>query len=406
MESAVLESSAQQPETMTQPVSAAIAPLTTAFYRTAMDRIRQQAAAANLDGMLLLDSNNLTYATGFFHRANERPMGVYIPVAGEPVLLMPHLEKENAEANWIQDIRTYPEFPGHVHPVLWMLREIGTPRVGVDTLEGRLLRDASAEFPGLELSDIVTRQRFVKTPEELALVRAAAGYADACLDHMRRHIAEIVAGGGTEIDIMHAGVGAAAAKLKSELGQAFDGTELSVGGSVHSGPRGALPHGQTTARRPQPGDTIIAGIGATVGGYHAESGATFVYGEPVRDTLKCLKAAAAADAAGIAALKPGARCEDVNIAALAEIEAAGFGAFIRHRIGHGMGVQGHEGPWLAPGDRTLVAEGMVFSNEPGIYRPEIDGYRTINTMIVGADGVEVPSRFQSNFDIEQRIITP
>ena len=69
-----------------------------------------------------------------------------------------------------------------------------------------------------------------------------------------------------------------------------------------------------------------------------------------------------------------------------------------------MGVQGHEGPWLAPGDETVVAEGMVFSNEPGIYRPGIDGYRTINTMIVGAGGVEVPSRFQSSFGIEKRIL--
>jgi Xaa-Pro dipeptidase len=387
-----------------QPMAAAIAPLTEAFYRTTMDRTRAKAAAAGLDGLLLLDSNNLTYATGFFHRANERPMAVYIPVDGDPVLLMPHLEKENAEANWIRDIRTYPEYPGHVHPVLWMLRETDAQHIGIDQIDGRLFREVSAEFPGLEFSDAVTRLRFVKTPEELALVRAAALYADACLDHMRRHIADIVAGGGTEIDIMQAGVGAASAKLKRELGPAFDGTELQVAGSVHSGPRGALPHGQTTARRPQPGDTIIAGIGATVGGYHAESGATFVYGEPVRDTMACLKAAAAADAAGIAALRPGARCEDVNIAALAEIEAAGFGAFIRHRIGHGMGVQGHEGPWLAPGDPTIVAEGMVFSNEPGIYRPDIDGYRTISTMIVGPEGVEVPSRFQADFTIEQRII--
>jgi Xaa-Pro aminopeptidase len=69
-----------------------------------------------------------------------------------------------------------------------------------------------------------------------------------------------------------------------------------------------------------------------------------------------------------------------------------------------MGIEGHEAPWLAPGDSTIVAEGMVFSNEPGIYRPGVDGYRTINTMIVSPHGVEVPSRFQSRFGIEQRIL--
>ena len=331
-------------------------------------------------------------------------MGLYVPVDSEPVLLVPHLEKENAENHWISDVRTYPEFPGHVHPVLWMLRETGASRIAVDTLEARLFREASAIFPLLELSPVIEDLRFVKQAEELALVRLAASYADACLEHMRARIADIVLTGGTEIDILHAGVTAALEKMKREIGEVFDGTELAVVGSVHSGPRGALPHGQTTTRRPVPGDTIIAGIGATVGGYHAESGATFVLEPASADTLRCLEAAAASDAAAIAALRPGITCQEVNTAALAPLQRAGLGEFIRHRIGHGMGVQGHEGPWLAPGDATVVAEGMVFSNEPGIYRPGIDGYRTINTMIVGAGGVEVPSRFQSSFGIEQRIL--
>jgi Xaa-Pro aminopeptidase len=69
-----------------------------------------------------------------------------------------------------------------------------------------------------------------------------------------------------------------------------------------------------------------------------------------------------------------------------------------------MGVQGHEAPWLAPGDTTPVAYGMVFSNEPGIYRPGIDGYRTINTMIVTEGGVEIPSRFQAEHPLQARVI--
>jgi Xaa-Pro dipeptidase len=384
--------------------AAAIGPLTPLFYRGVLDRIREKTEAAGCEGFLVLDSHNLIYASGFFHRANERPMGLYVPVDGEPVLLVPHLEKENAEASWISDVRTYPEFPGVVHPVLWMLHETGARRIAVDTLEARIFREASAMFPLLALSLVIEALRFVKQPEELVLVRLAAGYADSCLEHMRAHITNIVSGGGTEVDILHAGVHAALEKMKREIGDAFDGTEMAVVGSVHSGPRGALPHGHTMTRRPASGDTIIAGIGATVGGYHAESGATFVFGPPSADTLKCLQAAAACDAAAVAALRPGIACHDVNTAALAELQRAGLGQFIRHRIGHGMGVQGHEGPWLAPGDTTVVAEGMVFSNEPGIYRPGIDGYRTINTMIVGAGGVEVPSRFQSSFSIEQRIL--
>jgi Xaa-Pro aminopeptidase len=149
---------------------------------------------------------------------------------------------------------------------------------------------------------------------------------------------------------------------------------------------------------------MIAGIGASVGGYHAESGITLILGEPTADQRHCLTAAAAANDAAVAALRPGTPCRAVNDAALAELRAAGLGDAIRHRIGHAMGVQGHEGPWLAPGDDTPVAVGMVFSNEPGIYRPGIDGYRTINTMIVTETGVEVPSTFQARHPLDARVV--
>jgi Xaa-Pro aminopeptidase len=106
----------------------------------------------------------------------------------------------------------------------------------------------------------------------------------------------------------------------------------------------------------------------------------------------------------VAASRPGATCEAVDRAARDELRAAGLGPAIRHRIGHGMGLEGHEAPWLAPHDATPLAAGMVFSNEPGIYRPGVDGYRTINTMIVTEAGCEVPSRFQSDVPAERRVI--
>jgi Xaa-Pro aminopeptidase len=94
----------------------------------------------------------------------------------------------------------------------------------------------------------------------------------------------------------------------------------------------------------------------------------------------------------------------VNEAALGVLRAYGYGDAIRHRIGHGMGLDGHESPWLAPGDRTVVRPGMVFSNEPGIYRPGRDGYRTITTMIVTEAGARVPNRFLAQHPPEARVI--
>ncbi len=382
------------------------APLGPAFYRRIQDRLRGRLQADGHDGLLMLATGNVVYATGFFHSANERPIGAYIPVEGEPVLFVPFLEKENAEANWITDVRTYEEFPGVVHPILWMIRACGARRLAVDTIPARLLAPAQEAVERLAITDLVEQQRFVKEPEELALIRAAARYADLCLEAIRDGTSAIVRDGGTELDILSHGVRVASSALARDHGQAFAHTRMHVVGTVHTGPRGALPHGKTIARRPSPGETMIAGIGASLGGYHAESGATFVFGEPSADQRRCLTAMQASNDAAIAALKPRARCDTVNEAALEPIRSAGLADAIRHRIGHGMGIEGHEAPWLAPGDETRIAPGMVFSNEPGIYRPGIDGYRTINSMIVLADSVEVPSRFLSDNPWDRRVITP
>lgn len=379
-------------------------PLSEQFYRRVVARIREETRRIDAQAMLLLDTFNVVYASGFFHSPNERPVGLLIPVEGAPRLLVPLLEKENAEGNWIGDVRTYDEFPGFDHPVLWMIRGSGVRRLAVDTLEARLFAAASPLVDALLLSDAVERLRFVKDEEELALVRAAARYADLVLEAVLAESGAIIRRGGTELDILAAGLSHAQGAMRRELGPGFGHTKCGIVGTVHSGARAALPHGKTLARTPLTGETLIAGIGASVGGYHAESGATFVVGAISAHQRHCLEAAAASDRAGCEALAPGASCTAVNEAALVPIHEAGLGAFLRHRIGHGMGVQGHEAPWLAPGDTTLVAPRMVFSNEPGIYRPGVDGYRTISTMIVTEDGLEVPSRFQAAHPIDARVV--
>ena len=106
----------------------------------------------------------------------------------------------------------------------------------------------------------------------------------------------------------------------------------------------------------------------------------------------------------IGALSEGLSGARVNELALGVLRDSGFGDTIRHRIGHGMGVEGHEAPWLAPGDDTPAREGMVFSCEPGVYRPEVDGWRTIETLIVGPGSVHVASTFQSDHFIEDRVL--
>lgn len=385
-------------------VSAGLAPLSPDWHARARDRLRARAEAAGLGGLLLLRVSNLAYATGLFLSANERPMGLWLPVAGDPILFMPELERENAETCGIADMRLYDEFPGLTPPVLWMLDEIGPCALSVDALDARLLDAAHARTTRLDLHDHAMSERWVKTPEELALTREAAKFADAFLHRLHSAGGDIIAQGGTEQDLMADAMAHARGALFAAHRAAFAGTPMGITASVHSGPRAALPHGAVLARVPQAGETLIAGIGASLGGYHAESGATFILGDPSPDQARIMVAMAACNDAGVSAARPGAACDAVDRAARIALREAGLAPAIRHRIGHGMGLEGHEAPWLAPGDDTPITAGMVFSNEPGVYRPGLDGYRTINTMIVTETGCEVPSRFQSDCPPEDRVI--
>jgi len=381
-----------------------LAPLGAPFREQVRQTLRQRAADRGLDGILMLSPANVFYACGFHFSVNERPIGLYVPVDGEPTLFVPLLELENAEPVQGVKLGVYEEFPGLVHPVVWMVCQSKAARIAIDVLDARQIAPLNTLVEQLVLEDLVAPSRFIKTPEELELTRVAATYADMVLERLLSEGGNIISQGGTELDLMADSTDFARAALKRDYGLAFAGTKLAISASVHSGPRAALPHGSTSNRQPQFGETLISGIGCSLGGYHAESGITLIVGEMNAEHRRVMQAMQQCNDAAVDALKPGARCQDVNDAALDALKAADLGDAIRHRIGHGMGVEGHEAPWLAPGDMTEVAPNMVFSNEPGVYRPGRDGYRTINTMLVHADHVEIPSRFQADHPIDQRVI--
>ncbi len=380
-------------------------PLPPSFHAMLRDRLRARAAAAGLDGLLLLAPGNVAYASGWLFSVNERPMGLWVPVDGEATLFVPHLELENALGVAGVAVSTYEEFPGLIPPALWMIAQTGARSLAVDALEAKYLAAAQGLLTKLDLTDHCLPERSVKHAPEVALIREAARFAEMVLERLLEQAGDMIAQGATELDLMADCTGHARLALAATHGQAFAGTKMGITASVHSGPRGALPHGTVLARVPQKGEPIIAGIGCSLGGYHAESGVTLVYGEPTADQRRVMQAMADANAATIQALAQHQTCTRVNDAALAPIRAAGFGAAIRHRIGHGMGVEGHEAPWLSPGDDTLTGPGMVFSCEPGIYRPGLDGWRCIETLIVTDTGVETPSRFQSTHPFDARVIS-
>ena len=375
------------------------------FYRRKVVGVQAALEERNLDGLIVFNHHQIYYLVGFFHTPTERPIVLFVPRQGDPILLVPKLEENYVhEGAWAPDVEVYWEFPGVVHPVDWFCerlaaRGFGAGRLGFEgslavATQARLARQMPA-VEWVEAGDIIAGLRLCKDPEEIALHRKAAFYSDWMVEQG----VQLVRSGvhPSEIDLERHMAGQVIDKMQNELDTVVVVSML-AGALVNSGPRSAFPHGLPSLRRPGPGDNLILSVGCAVGGYFAESERTFILGEPTAEQRHRYEAARNAQEIGFQALRPGARCCDANRVCLASIRDAGLGQFIMHRQGHGIGIQNHEAPWIEDGDPTVLRPGMVVSCEPGIYCPGQGGYRVSDTVLITADGPERLTQFPRSLD--------
>ncbi len=370
------------------------------FYRRKIAQAQAFLQRRALDGLLLLNHHQIYYLVGFFHYPTERPIALFVPPRGEPTLFVPKLEESYVhEGAWAPDVQVYFEFPGTVHPLDWMAQQLhargfGSKRIGFEasiSLSAReQLLKALPSASWVDASDIVSGMRLVKDLEEIALIRKAASYSDWMLSEGVRMVKS-----GTrysEIEIEQAMVSGVITKMQRELDPVVAVPGL-AGALVCSGPRSAFPHGLPTSRRIAPGENLILSVACFVGGYFAESERTFILGDPTPEQRHRYETDRLAQEIGCQELKPGARCGDVNKKCLDSIRAAGLGAFILHRQGHGIGIQNHEPPWIEDGDNTILWPGMLVSCEPGIYCVGQGGYRISDSMLVTDNAPERLTQF-------------
>jgi len=378
-------------------------PLSKKFYEQTRQNLLNLIDKKNLDGFLITNPANTYYFTGFFYVTNERPSGFYLSKKNKSKLFIPLLEKENAENVNIDNVCIYEEFPGKINPYSFMAENIEERNIGTDIKNIDILNLVETQFDTLLHNTGVEKFRFQKLDEEINLITLAAKYADLTLEYLRDNGQDLINDKLNERELVKICTEYSKNQMLKDLPNDFDETPCNVVATIHSGPRGALPHGKSLSRIPKSNETLICGVGACVGGMYAESGVTFILGEPNKDQENIMIAMQKANDEVVRNLKEGQICEEINKIAFEIYHENGLGEFIRHRIGHGMGFEGHEAPWLSPGDKTILKNKMVFSNEPGIYRPNIDGYRTISSMIVDSnEGIQISNFLNKNF--ENRII--
>ena len=367
------------------------------------DRARERMVEQGLDALVSDDPEDVAYLTGFFHHPCERPVAVWLDADGV-TLLLPELEREHAEAQRATAaLAVYDEYPGDRSPFAALADAVGPAGVvGLGPSISQRRWDSLRRAVGVRdwvPTELLADTRAVKHPAELVLHAEAARITDLMLEAGVALVREGVAAGRLPSE----------AELAAHVGRVGTATMYDehrdvvvvsplAGGLVYAGANSAHPHGLPSAYRLNPGDTFMLSLGCAVGGRFVEGERTFVLGRPTDDQRRYHDAVREAQAVGAAVLRPGTPCAEANRRCLAVIEEAGLGRYLRHRQGHGIGLGMHEPPWLAPGDDTPLAEGMVVSNEPGVYVPGHAGYRISDSMVVTADGAVPLTTFPRDLD--------
>jgi Xaa-Pro aminopeptidase len=250
-----------------------------------------------------------------------------------------------------------------------------------------LLQEAIPGTSWVSAEIAVRPLREVKSEGELRLLQAAADAGDAAM----RAAFAACRPGATELQVADA----AAAAFRAE-----DCEEV-VFTIVGAGPNGAFPHYHAGHQQLAVGDAIVIDIGARRDGYMCDITRMVVVGEPTPRHLEVHRAVEAAVQAGLAAVRPGATCHEVDAAARGAIEDAGFGEYFVHRTGHGLGISTHEPPWIMRGEGVQLKAGMVHSIEPGIYLPGEFGVRLEEIVHVTDEGCERFSGLPRDFHVAE-----
>jgi Xaa-Pro dipeptidase len=375
------------------------------WYRRKIAQVQEEMARRKLDALVLLNSHNVIYTTGYFHLSTERPLGTLITKSGDPTLFIPGLETDQVKLWWVKDFEAYFDFPGPVNRVRWIFervarRGLGTGRIGIEEATPSRAREIKLGAPNAEIveaGDLIEHMRWVKDEDELNVMRRGMYFADfyvqAGRDFVQSH------GSVSENEILKASADALADKMGAELKEVVGvGIDPPFGGLVPFGRRSAFPHAVPSTDRLKKGDALILSFGTEVGGYSVEDERSFVIGKPTDYAKRLYDAMLAAHDTGVENMKQGAIAEDVDRKSLDQIRKAGFEKFLRHRTGHGIGLEGHESPWIAEGDKTVLQEGMTFSCEPGVYDPEWGGFRHSDTVIVRKDKGEVINKYPTRLE--------
>jgi len=363
-------------------------PITREEFHQRQEKARGLMQANDLDAILLMEGTSLTYFTGIRWWGGERLFAMVLPAKGSPFYVCPAFEEGRAReqiganSSDTADVRPWQEDESPYQRVAQGLQDrgIATGNLGLEEYVRFVFTDGIAKaVPQAKISSatpVSAGCRMVKSAHEIDLMRLAAKVSLAAYQAAYEALRE----GMTQQQFEDLVEGA-----HSRLG--FAG-----GADAQVGEYSAFPHGSITPQVIREGTIVLMDGGCKVEGYSSDISRTFVLGKPTERMKKVFDIVHNAQNAALKTARPGVECQAIDAAARKVITDAGFGPdykFFTHRVGHGMGMDGHEWPYLVRGNNLPLAANMTFSDEPGVYiRGEV-GVRLEDDMHITEDGAEL-----------------
>ena len=384
-------------------------------YKSRIERIRNQLKRSRIDALYLTNPTRILYSTGFAHISTERPLAVVIPEESSVFLMGPLLEYDHAreEGGLIGEVYTYPDYPGRIHPMrhfakIMAKKGLSESRIATDSMSGAAggwgyrgpsLSDLLPKARFVDGADIADKLRLVKSRQEIRLLRESSKWSAIAHDLLLESVRPGTHDALLSMKASYEGL----AKMLRRLGKNYRQlrwglSPLIAGFRGQVGAGSAIPHAIYTKKKIRKGDVLVTEAGVEIGGYTSELERTVLVGKPSSKAKMYFETMLSAQDAALDSFRPGIPCSRVDEAARIVLEKSGLSGSLRHHTGHGIGLDGHEPPWLDPGDRTLIKGGMVFSCEPGLYVPGYAGFRHSDTVVVTKRGMDFLTRYPRDIE--------
>ena len=342
-----------------------------------------------IDITALIPGNSFFYLTGMRVLLHERPMIILVNANGKSAFLIPALELPSASERLSADeyeFYSYTDETGYEKALLGLSDDLALNRsiiasefMGMRLFEFDMLKRSAPDASFVDGGYLLEELRMIKDEEEISFLKKASDITDRALDETFR----ILEPGMTELEIQN--------EMEIQMLR-FGSQEPLKNQIVVSGPRSAFPHSKASERRIREGDMVIIDTGATYNGYPCDLTRTCAVGridDEMRNAYEVVKKANAAVVEFSREFSsPTYTAEQLDKAARDVIEAQGYGEYFIHRTGHGLGLGGHEAPFIVKGNTMVMKVGMTFTDEPGIYIPGKGGVRIEDNVVVTEKGLE------------------